>query len=236
MLHLHFGKEVQIHQVITNFPMPIEWIRLKPWHQTLVLNIPSPLELLSLASNTKMESLLLPIQWEITEDIADFQYLHNIIESKQNEEDICGKGGVTMRPEALHCWLTRVLYNRRSKFDPLWNTIIVGGIQDGKPFLGCVDHIGTAWKENAVATGMGAAMAIPIINHELEKYDNSTDNLNFEQARDIMMKCLRVSYLRDCRATNKFHISVVNKDGAKVEGPLTIDSNWEVAKMIKGYD
>merc|ERR1712141_957480 len=36
-------------------------------------------------------------------DIADFQYLHNIIESKQNEEDICGKGGVTMRPEALHC-------------------------------------------------------------------------------------------------------------------------------------
>jgi 20S proteasome subunit beta 7 len=169
-------------------------------------------------------------------DIADFQYLHNIIESKQNEEDICGKGGVTMRPEALHCWLTRVLYNRRSKFDPLWNTIIVGGIQDGKPFLGCVDHIGTAWKENAVATGMGAAMAIPIIDHELEKYDNSTDNLNFEQARDIMMKCLRVSYLRDCRATNKFHISVVNKDGAKVEGPLTIDSNWEVAKMIKGYD
>merc|ERR1711983_135111 len=71
MLHLHFGKEVQIHQVITNFPMPIEWIRLKPWHQTLVLNIPSPLELLSLASNTKMESLLLPIQWEITEDFPD---------------------------------------------------------------------------------------------------------------------------------------------------------------------
>ena len=49
------------------------------------------------------------------------------------------------------------------RFDPLWNTIIVGGMQDGKPFLGCVDHIGTAWTENAVATGMGAAMAIPII-------------------------------------------------------------------------
>ena len=47
-------------------------------------------------------------------DIADFQYLHKIIKSKQNEEDIRG-GGVTMRPEALHCWLTRVLYNRRSK-------------------------------------------------------------------------------------------------------------------------
>ncbi len=47
-------------------------------------------------------------------DIADFQYLHSLIKSKQNEEEIHG-GGVTMKPEALHCWLTRVLYNRRSK-------------------------------------------------------------------------------------------------------------------------
>ena len=47
-------------------------------------------------------------------DIADFQYLHQLIKSKQNEEDIRG-GGITMRPEALHCWLTRVQYNRRSK-------------------------------------------------------------------------------------------------------------------------
>ena len=47
-------------------------------------------------------------------DIADFQYLHTLIKSKQTDEDIRG-GGVTMRPEALHCWLTRVLYNRRSK-------------------------------------------------------------------------------------------------------------------------
>ena len=46
-----------------------------------------------------------------------------------------------------------------NRFDPLWNTIIVGGMQEGKPFLGCVDLIGTAWTENAIATGIGAAMA-----------------------------------------------------------------------------
>ena len=118
-------------------------------------------------------------------DLADFQYLHSLIKSKQTDEDIRG-GGITMRPEALHCWLTRVLYNRRSKydaeifapikvfqqywfffpivrFDPLWNSVIVGGMQEGKPFLGCVDYIGTAFTENAIATGIGAAMAIPII-------------------------------------------------------------------------
>merc|ERR1739836_316706 len=168
-------------------------------------------------------------------DIADFQYLHNIIESKQNEEDICGKGGVTMRPEALHCWLTRVLYNRRSKFDPLWNSILVGGMQEGKPFLGCVDMIGTAWQENAIATGIGAAMAIPIINHEMEKI-GSHDNLTKEQAREIILKCIRVCYLRDCKAMNKYYISTINSEGSEVEGPLMIDSNWEVARGISGYN
>ncbi len=95
-------------------------------------------------------------------DIADFQYLHSIIKSKQVDEEIRG-GGVTMRPEALHCWLTRVLYNRRSRFDPLWNTVVVGGMQEDKPFLGVVDMIGTAWREDKVATGLGAYVAIPIM-------------------------------------------------------------------------
>merc|ERR1712223_1541321 len=161
-------------------------------------------------------------------DIADFQYLHDIIESKQNEEDICGTDGVTRQPEALYGWLTKVVYNRRTKFDPSWNTIIIGGFQDGKPFLSCVDHSGKTRNRNSnsnrnsVATGIGAEIAIPIINHELEKYDNSNDNLDFKQARDIIMKCLRISNLGDCSSSYKFHISIINKDGAMVEGPLTI--------------
>ena len=47
-------------------------------------------------------------------DIADFQFLEGVIERRQIEQDIRG-GGVDMKPQALHCWLTRVLYNRRSK-------------------------------------------------------------------------------------------------------------------------
>jgi len=191
-------------------------------------------------------------------DLADFQYLHSLIKSKQTDEDIRG-GGITMRPEALHCWLTRVLYNRRSKydaeifapikvfqhfwfffpivrFDPLWNSVIVGGMQEGKPFLGCVDYIGTAFTENAIATGIGAAMAIPIINHELERLGGSTDNLTKEQAREILLKCIRVCYLRDCRATNKYHLATITSEGSEVEEPALIDSNWEVARGIVGYD
>ena len=68
-------------------------------------------------------------------DFADFQFLQEIIEQKQIDED-CMDDGFKLKPKALHCWLTRVLYNRRSKFDPLWNNIIVAGLQDGQPYLG----------------------------------------------------------------------------------------------------
>lgn len=48
---------------------------------------------------------------------------------------------------------------RRSKFDPLWTTFVVGGIQDGKPFLGYVDKLGTAYEDDTVATGYGNYLA-----------------------------------------------------------------------------
>lgn len=70
-----------------------------------------------------------------------------------------------MRPEALHSWLTRVLYNRRSRFDPLWNTFVVGGMQEDKPFLGFVDKLGTAYTEDHIATGMGSQIAVPIMRY-----------------------------------------------------------------------
>merc|ERR1719278_1097688 len=167
-------------------------------------------------------------------DIADFQYLHGLIKSKQNDEDIRG-GGVTLRPDALHTWLTRVLYNRRSRFDPLWNTIIVGGMQEDKPFLGGVDMIGTAWTEDIVATGIGKSFAIPAMTSDLEQY-GGTENLTKEQAVELVKKAIRVCYLRDCRASLRYHIAVIDSADAKVEGPFTIDSNWEIANSVRGYD
>ena len=77
-------------------------------------------------------------------DFADFQFLSDIIKQKQIDEE-CADDGFNMKPKALHCWLTRVLYNRRSKFDPLWNVILVAGMQDGEPYLGFVNLQGTAF-------------------------------------------------------------------------------------------
>ena len=62
------------------------------------------------------------------------------------------------------------------------------------------------------------------------------DNLTKDQAVELVKKAVRVCYLRDCRATLRYHIAVIDEQDAKVEGPFTIDSNWEIAKSIKGYD
>ena len=71
--------------------------------------------------------------------------------------------------QALHCWLTRVLYNRRSKFDPLWNVILVAGMQDGEPFLGFVNLQGTAFTDDVMATGMGTDLCLPVMRNALDK-------------------------------------------------------------------
>ncbi len=37
--------------------------------------------------------------------------------------------------EEIHSYLTRVMYNRRNKMDPLWNTLIVAGVKDNKVYV-----------------------------------------------------------------------------------------------------
>jgi 20S proteasome subunit beta 7 len=51
-----------------------------------------------------------------------------------------------------------VSYAKRNKFNPLWNHVLVAGFQDGAPFLGHVDLIGTAFQDNVLATGFGTVV------------------------------------------------------------------------------
>lgn len=37
--------------------------------------------------------------------------------------------------------------------DPLWNSLVVGGLHEGRPFLGTVGMIGTNYTDAHVATG-----------------------------------------------------------------------------------
>jgi 20S proteasome subunit beta 7 len=50
--------------------------------------------------------------------------------------------GNSVGPREIHAYLTRVMYNRRNKFDPLWNSLVLGGVKKGpkgdEKYLGMV--------------------------------------------------------------------------------------------------
>ncbi|KAF0300457.1 Proteasome subunit beta type-4 [Amphibalanus amphitrite] len=166
-----------------------------------------------------------------TGDYADFQFLRDIIDQKMIDEE-CLDDGIVTRAPALHCWLTRVLYNRRSRFDPLWTTFVVGGLDDdGKPFLGFVDKLGTAYTAPQIVSGMGGHLATPLLR---EKMDGQPP-LSEAAARELLIRCMTVCYYRDCRAFSKFQIATLKAGSIKIEDDLEVKGDWEVAHFSKEH-
>ncbi|KAI0207545.1 Proteasome subunit beta type-4 [Lamellibrachia satsuma] len=161
-------------------------------------------------------------------DYADFQFLRDIVEQRVIDEE-CLDDGFSYTPRSLFSWVTRVLYNRRSRFNPLWNTVLIGGLQDGQPFLGYVDKIGTAYQSPTAASGFGAYVALPMLRDAYEKNNKMSE----AEAKTLLENCLRVLYYRDCRAWNKYDIAIVTKDGARLEESKTFSTDWSTAVMVR---
>ncbi|NWR39220.1 PSB4 protein, partial [Tachuris rubrigastra] len=160
-------------------------------------------------------------------DYADFQYLRQVIDQMVIDEELLGDGH-TYSPRAIHSWLTRVMYNRRSKINPLWNTVVIGGFSGGQGFLGYVDMLGVAYEAPTLATGFGAYLAQPLMREVLEK----KQSLSQEEARDLLERCLRILYYRDARSFNRYELATVTEKGVQVEGPLTLEANWDIAHVV----
>lgn len=170
-------------------------------------------------------------------DLADFQFLSSVIEQMQIEEDADGDND-SISPRALFTWLTRYLYNRRCKFNPVFNVWAVGGIEEntGKPFLGYVDMNGTAYKDSIVTTGYGSYMAKPLMRAALEAKNGQP--LTEAEARTILHKSMEVLYARDARSWPNYHLAVVKKDAqgkvtSKVEDKIQFDIDWTIAECVR---
>ncbi|XP_011500544.1 PREDICTED: proteasome subunit beta type-4 [Ceratosolen solmsi marchali] len=151
-------------------------------------------------------------------DYADYQYLRSLIEQKILDEQ-CLDDGFKLKPKSLHCWLTRVMYNKRSSFDPLWNNFIIGGIEDDQLYLGTVDKLGTAFTDPVISTGYGAYLATPIIAKAYEANSQMTE----KEATDLIYKVMQVLFYRDARSFPKYHLGIITKEkGIEIRGPISI--------------
>ncbi len=113
-------------------------------------------------------------------EISDFQHIVKLLDELTNE-DYTADDGIEVGPKEVYAYLARVLYNRRNKFDPLWNSLVVGGVErDGRAFLGMVAMIGTHYDDSHVTTGFGSHLARPLMREQ------HSDDMSEEAATQLL--------------------------------------------------
>ncbi len=64
-------------------------------------------------------------------EYSDFQWIMDALGDVVTDEHVRDDNAKLSAPE-IHSYLTRVMYQRRNKFNPLYNTLVVAGFKDGK--------------------------------------------------------------------------------------------------------
>jgi 20S proteasome subunit beta 7 len=164
-------------------------------------------------------------------EISDFQAIIQLLQANALEEQ-CRSGLYEVHStNAKETWnyLRSVMYNRRNKMNPLWNDLVVAGLDEAKePFLGWVDKIGTTFHDDLVATGFGSYLALPLLR---EAY---RPDLTEGEARGLLEDCLRILFYRDCRASNRVQIAKVEAVSGEIliSEPYELDTQWDAESFV----
>ena len=176
-------------------------------------------------------------------DVSDMQYLDRLLNSLDVQENYAGAGGkeeadekALMSAKNLHTYLSKVMYKRRSDFNPLWNALLVGGLaEDGTPFLASVDLLGTTFSAPTLATGFGAHLAQPILRRVVPD-EEASKKLDKESAVEAVKQCMKVLFYRDARSMNEYSIAVIDKAGVELKQKEKLENqSWAFAEQIRGY-
>jgi len=151
-----------------------------------------------------------------------------------SESNDVGKEG--LNAANLHKYLQKLMYKRRNDFDPLWNQILIAGLdEDSKPFLASVDLRGTTFTSPSLATGFGAMLAQPIMRLHAATEEDAA-KLTREKAVEVVKECMKVLYYRDARSLDRYSIAVVTKEGIELKEDEQLEKqSWAFADRIKGY-
>jgi 20S proteasome subunit beta 7 len=168
-------------------------------------------------------------------DVSDMQYIDRLLNSLDVKENYASPGH-TLNAKNLHTYLSKILYKRRSDFNPLWNHILVAGFDgDDKPFLSSADLLGTTFSSPTLATGFGADLAQPLLR-KLIPDESVVDSVTKEQAIVALKECMQVLYYRDARSMDEFSMAVITKDGVELKENEKLEKqSWAFAETIKGY-
>jgi len=160
-------------------------------------------------------------------EMSDFQHLGKMID-ELDEEDWLNQDGCMMGPKEYASYIGRVMYNKRTKGNPLYNQfIMVGKKGDEAPLLAFVDHQGTYFEDDYCATGFGAYLAMPLLRNEW------SPNMNKAQATELIVKCLKICFYRDCKAYSKYTIGCCDGQTVEISKAIELDHFWEHEAYMK---
>jgi len=160
-------------------------------------------------------------------EMSDFQYLGKMID-EIDEEDWLSQDGCMMGPHQYSSYIGRVMYNRRSKGNPLYNQFVVAGKKgNGDSLLAFVDHQGTYFEDNFIATGFGAYFAMPLLRNEW------SPNMTKDQAMALIVTSLKNCFYRDCRAYCKYTVGCSDGQTVEISDVKELDHFWEHEAWMK---
>lgn len=170
-------------------------------------------------------------------DVSDMQYLDRLLQSLDIRENYLSSTEHVLNAKNLHTWLAKIMYKRRSDFNPLWNMLLVAGFDsDDKPFLASADLLGTTFSSPTLATGFGAHLAQPLLRRLMPDDEASVQSVTKEQAVNAVKECMKVLFYRDARSLDKYSIAVVTKDGIDLKEDEKLENqSWAFADQIRGY-
>lgn len=173
----------------------------------------------------------------ISGDISDFQHLERVLDDMV-VTDSYDMESPNLKANHLSEYLTRLMYNRRSKMNPLWNAIIVAGFDDeGELVLKHVDLLGVTYSSPTLATGFGNHLAIPLLRQKVES-EEDVAKLNKEEAIKTVKECMKILFYRDARSWDKYSLCVIEKSSKSItiENNVSVENmKWDFAKNITGY-
>jgi 20S proteasome subunit beta 7 len=165
------------------------------------------------------------------------QYLDRLLNTLDVKENYQHSDADTqLSAKNVHTYVSKVMYKRRSDFDPLWNHILVAGLDsEDKPFLASVDLLGTTFSAPSLATGFGSALAQPILRKVVPD-EASSQSLEKERAIEVVKECMKVLFYRDARSMDQYSIAIISKTGVELKEDIKLENqSWEFAERIRGY-
>ncbi|XBW35591.1 hypothetical protein QEN19_001165 [Hanseniaspora menglaensis] len=178
----------------------------------------------------------------ISGDVSDMQHLLTILDQLEMENnydnDEYSDNVDELQPSYIFEYLANLMYHRRSKMNPLWNALIVSGVDSktGKPFLEYVNLLGVKYASPSIATGFGSHLAIPLLR-KLADSEEEAAELTLEQAKKGIKDSMKVLFYRDTRSSKNYSLAVIDKDtGIAYDNNVDVeDMSWKFAKDITGY-